>query len=81
VAVTPQSLPLSIDVGPGNEHDSKRFIGLLEGMKVKHGRGRPRTRPDEATGDPAYDTDEIRAYLRRRRIKANIHTRQPQEQA
>jgi len=45
-AVTPQSLPLSVEIGLGNEHDSKRLISLLEGVKVRHGRGRPRTRPD-----------------------------------
>jgi hypothetical protein len=35
-------------------------------------RGRTRTRPGEVSGDSAYDTREIRAYLRRRCIKANI---------
>jgi len=31
-----------------------------------------RTRPKEIHADSAYDTKEIRRYLRRRRIKANI---------
>jgi hypothetical protein len=26
--------------------------------------GRPRTRPGEVTGDSAYDTRDVRAYLR-----------------
>lgn len=72
VAVDSQSLPLSIEIGPGNEHDSKRFISLMEGIKVNHGRGRPKTRPGEVTGDPAYNSGDIRTYLRRRGIKANI---------
>ncbi|MEM1515685.1 MAG: transposase [Candidatus Bathyarchaeia archaeon] len=55
-----EALPLSIQVGPGNEHDSKRLIPLLEGLRIKYGRGRPR----EVTGDSAY--------LKRRGIKANI---------
>jgi len=38
--VSPESLPLSLQVGPGNEHDSKRFVKLLEDVRVKHGRPR-----------------------------------------
>jgi transposase len=44
----------------------------MEGMRVKYGRGRPRSRPGEVAGDSAYDTRDVRAYLRRRGIKANI---------
>jgi len=72
VAVDPQSLPLSIRVGPGNEHDSERFVDVMEGVKVKLGKGRSKTRPGELVGDSAYDAREIRTYLRRRGIKANI---------
>ncbi|MEM1537957.1 MAG: IS5 family transposase [Candidatus Nezhaarchaeales archaeon] len=64
--VSPEALPPSLQVGPGDEHDSKRFIKLLEGVRVKHGR------PKEVMGDSAYDAREIRAYLKRRGIKANI---------
>ena len=74
--VSHEAIPLSIQVGPGNEHDCKRFIGLLEGVGVKREKGRPRTSPCEVTGDPAYDTEDVRAYLRRRRIKANIPANQ-----
>ena len=34
--------------------------------------GRPRTRPGRVLGDKAYSSRGIRAYLRRRRIKATI---------
>ena len=37
-------------------------------MRVKRGKDRPR----EVTGDSAYDAREIREYLKRRGIKANI---------
>jgi transposase len=70
--VTGGSLPISLVVGPGDEHDSKRFREVMEGMRVKYGRGRPRSRPGEVAGDSAYDTRDVRAYLRRRGIKANI---------
>jgi len=41
-------------------------------LRVKHGMGRPKTRPKEVYTDSAYDTREIRSYLRRRGVKANI---------
>lgn len=40
---------------------------------MKHGKGRPRTRPEEATGDTTYDTEDVRTYLKRRGIKVNTH--------
>jgi transposase len=59
-------------VGSGDEHDSRRFREVMDGIRVRCGRGRPRTRPGEVTGDSAYDTRGGRAYLGRRGIKANI---------
>ncbi|MGC8961662.1 MAG: transposase [Candidatus Bathyarchaeia archaeon] len=52
---SPEALPLSIKIGPGNEHDSKPFKGLMEGVGIRRGRGRPRSKPMEAIGDSAYD--------------------------
>jgi hypothetical protein len=45
---------------------------VMDGIRVRCGRGRPRTRPGEVSGDSAYDTRGGRAYLRRRGIKAII---------
>jgi len=72
VAVTKESLSISLVVGPGDEHDSRRFREVMDGIRVKYGRGRPSSRPGEVSGDSAYDTRDVRAYLRRRGIKANI---------
>jgi hypothetical protein len=49
VAVTGESLPISLVVGPGGEHDSRRFKGVMNGIRVRYGGGRPRTRPREVT--------------------------------
>jgi len=70
--VSGESLPLSIVIGPGDEHDSRRFTEVIDSIRVKHGVGRPRSRPKEIHADSAYDTKEIRRYLRRRGIKASI---------
>jgi len=72
VAVSSEGLPLSIVTGPGNEHDSQQFEPVMADIRINIGRGRPRTRPVEVVADAGYDSDSIRAYLRRRGIKSNI---------
>jgi hypothetical protein len=67
-------------IGPGDEHDSRRFREVMDGIRVRCGRGRPRTRPGEVSGDSAYDTRGGRAYLRRRGIKVNIKGSCPSKQ-
>jgi hypothetical protein len=66
-----ESLPISLVVGPG--------MSMMQALQRSNGwnesqvwRGRPRTRPGEVAGDSAYDTRDLRAYLRRRGIKANM---------
>ena len=39
VAVSTEGLPLSIITGPGNEHDSKRFVEVLGMVRIGIGRG------------------------------------------
>ena len=54
---------LSIAIGLGNEHDSRRLIELVQGLEV-------RTR--ELYEDSAYDTEHIRRSLESMEIEANI---------
>jgi transposase len=70
--VTARGLPLRVLVGPAHQHDLTPFQGLMEGLRLKGKRGRPRTRPGEVCADGAYDSREVRLYLRRRGIKASI---------
>jgi transposase len=72
--VSAEGLLLSVVLSPGNEHDSKRFIEVLEGIRIGNGIGRPRSRPVEVLADAAYDDKEIRLYLRQIGIKSNIPT-------
>jgi len=73
VLVNEDGLPWSVVVGPGNEHDSRRFEEVLGGLRVKKsGRGRARTRPKVVYADAAYDAKAIREGLRRRGIRAGI---------
>ena len=63
VCVDRDSMPLSIIIGPGNEHDSKKLQELVDGLS-----GRPR----ELYADAAYDTENIRRGLESIGIEPNI---------
>ena len=65
-------MPLAIILGPGNEHDSKRFEQTVGSIRINTDRGRPRNKPKEVLADAAYDTESIRIYLRKRGIKCSI---------
>ena len=64
----------------GQRHDSLAFLPLMGRLAIaRRGPGRPRTRPGRVLGDKAYSSAQIRAHLRRRRIKATIA--EPSDQA
>ena len=72
-------LPLAVRLTAGQAQESKRFESALEAVRLRRrGRGRPRTRPKAAAGDKGYSDPRIRAYLRRRGIRAVIPTRKNQ---
>ena len=48
------SMPLSIAIGPGSEHDSKKIVELIGGLWEK---------PRQLYADSAYDTEGIRRSL------------------
>jgi transposase len=79
--VSAEGLPLSLVLSPGNEFDSKRFVEVLNGIRIGNSIGRPRSRPLEVLADAAYDTKDIRLYLRRRGIKSNIPTNKRNQKA
>jgi transposase len=56
-------MPLSIIIGPGNEHDSKKLLELV---------GDPDWRPEQLYADAAYDTEHIRRGLESMDIEPNI---------
>ena len=71
-AVSSSSFPLAMIIGPGNEHDSRRFEQVVSSVRINIGRGRPRNKPIEVLADAAYDNESIRCYLRRRGIRCSI---------
>jgi transposase len=71
-------VPLAAGITAGQAHESKHLAATLERVRLPNGRGRPRTRPQRLAGDKAYSYPAVRAYLRRRGIRAVIPTRQDQ---
>jgi Transposase and inactivated derivatives len=60
----------------GQRHEAPQTPALLErGAVTRPGRGRPRLRPDRIVGDKGYTGAPVRAYLRRRGIRAVIPRR------
>lgn len=77
--VTFTSLPVSIDLGPGNEHESRRLIPLLKDIRIKSIRiksiRRPRSRPKQVYADNKYHTPLVMMYLSSRAIASRIKER------
>jgi transposase len=48
---------------------------MERGAVKRHGRGRPRIRPDRVAGETGYSRPKIRWYLKKRRIGAVILTK------
>lgn len=56
-------MPLGLELGPGNEHDSKGLMKLIEGLEEM---------PRELYADSAYDAEALREGLKSMGIEANI---------
>lgn len=66
----------------GQRNDGAILAEVLAQIHVpRHGRGRPRTRPEAVIADRAYATGVIRTELRRRGIKAVIPDKRDQAAA
>jgi transposase len=76
VLVDARGLPLAAQLGPANEHDSKRFEDLLDSVRPVRGRrGRPRKRPAKLHADKGYDFPRCRRACWDRGIVARIARR------
>ena len=71
-------LPLAVEVTAGQRHESTQCERVLGKVRIPQRRGRPRCRPVKLVGDKGYSYPRIRAWLRRRGIKAVIPRRKDQ---
>ncbi len=82
LVVDGNGLPLSAVLTAGQAQESKSLERVVEAVRIgRPGRGRPRRRPSRLAGDKGYSYRRIRRYLRRRRIRAVIPTRQDQRRS
>ena len=62
-------LPLSVTLSAANVHDNQMLLATVDAVvPIKRPRGRPRKRPAKLHADKAYDSQALRAALRRRGI-------------
>ena len=66
---------VAIDLGSGNEHESRRLIPLLNDIQIKNNNGRPKSRPEHVWADTKYHTFPVLTYLYNRRMGAQIKER------
>ncbi|GEM_PF-165952 len=71
VAVESNGLPVSIVIGPANEHDSTRFIDVMESIS-EYLVDDPNKQIGSAYADKGYDARYIRNYLRNNGIACCI---------
>lgn len=70
---TRDSLPVAVVIGPGNAHEGRRLIPVMESISVKHdGRGRPRKRPKVLYADTKYNMPLNKFYLDGRNIRSQM---------
>ena len=69
-------MPVSIEIGPGNEHESRRLIPILKNIRIRsRGTHRPRSKPKRVHADSKYNTPLVMMYLGSRGIAARIKER------
>jgi len=69
-------LPLSVTLSAANVHDNQMLLATVDAVvPIKRPRGRPRKRPAKLHADKAYDSQALRAALRRRGISPRLARR------
>lgn len=56
----------------GQVHDSQRLEPVLQKMRVRQKKGRPKSRPKKLAGDKGYSSGKIRSFLKARGVEAII---------
>lgn len=67
-AVTHDSLPITISISRGDEHEGTKLIPLMKSISIRGKRGRPRKRTKRIYADSKYNTPLNKFYLRKNEI-------------
>lgn len=72
--MTRESLPVTVTIGSGREHEGRKLIPVMESISIKPEgtRGRPRKRPKVLYADTKYNMPLNRFYLDGKHIKSQM---------
>ena len=75
-----RGLPLALHLTGGQRQECEMLEPVLEAVRIRLPRGRPRQRPDALAGDKAYSFPRLRRWLRARHVRAVIPERRDQRE-
>lgn len=59
-------------IGGGDEDEGRKLISLMESIRIRDGRGRPKKNPKQVFADTKYNMALNRFYLDNRKIRSQI---------
>jgi hypothetical protein len=74
--VTPSSIPVAVTIGSAREHEGRRLIPLMESIKIRTTRGRPRRRPETVYANTKYAMPLNRFYLDKKGVGYQIPSKE-----
>ena len=74
-----RGLPLAFHLTGGQRQECEGLVPVLEAVRIRLPRGRPRQRPAALAGDRAYSFPVLRRWLRARHVRAVIPERRDQQ--
>jgi transposase len=74
-----RGLPLALHLTAGQRQECEVLEPVLEAVRIRLPRGRPRQRPDALAADKAYSFPRLRRWLRARHIRPVIPERRDQQ--
>ena len=74
-----RGLPLALHLTGGQRQECEVLEPVLEAVRIRLPRGRPRQRPAALAGDKAYSFPRLRRWLRARHVRAVIPERRDQQ--
>jgi transposase len=75
-----RGLPLAFHLTGGQRQECEMLEPVLEAVRIRLPRGRPRQRPAVLAGDKAYSFPRLRRWLRARHVRAVIPERRDQRE-
>ena len=74
-----RGLPLALRLTAGPRQECEMLAPVLEAVRIRLPRGRPRQRPDALGGDKAYSFPRLRRWLRAHQVRPVIPERRDQQ--